>query len=385
MWTARGVILAALLSVTAVGAQAPPVGGILDRYARGDFDTASALASTLTAPGAIRSFENQARRWIEADRAGVGRRRLTVAIFALDAAQQLVSAEGWESARDLLAWSCTQLRLNTQPDPAERLWHLAAIATMQGAGDWLLVAGRMSATGRAPASGGNQTERELGQGHLSHAMARFPSEARFGLAAVVAADIRQWEVGNFGRDPNLRTGILAGEIDREYLDGLRATAIGKTQVERVVELQIVGEKYAALTKDPGVAGEAHLRAALVRFRLGERTAALTHLAEVHRATNDPYFLFLAHLFTGAIRERQGMESEAIAAYRAALGVVPRAQSATSLLVGRLASAGRQAEAATVAEAFFAGGPPPADPWLTYRFGDGRLMASLMTQLRGEVK
>jgi hypothetical protein len=45
------------------------------------------------------------------------------------------------------------------------------------------------------------------------------------LIAAVAADTRAWEIGGFGRDLNTRNGIIAGEIDREYLDRLK-TVVG---------------------------------------------------------------------------------------------------------------------------------------------------------------
>lgn len=408
--TARTRLSAALLALllvsarpaaTGASAQQLPIVSLIERYTHGQYATAKALADVPDRAAAVQAFSGQAERWIDADRSAASRRRLAAATFALDVAQQWMGEEPWPYARLLLAWSCEQLRLSPTPEPAERLWHLTAVATMQGAGDWLLLAGRFSATGRAASGGGSRAERESGQGHLSHAIARFPSEARFSMAAVIAQDIRQWEVGGFGRDLNGRSGLLAGEIDADYINHLKAgdvlaadgskwtgstpAGLAKSQFARIIELRALGDRYASLAANSELSAEAHLRAGLVQFRLAERDQALAHLSEVFRATRDPYFTHLAYLFIGGIRESQGQQDDAIAAYRQALVVVPRAQSATSVLVARLAAAGRQAEAAAVVNAFFTGGRPPADPWQSYRLGDSRLTPTLMAQLRAEIK
>ena len=81
-------------------------------------------------------------------------------------------------------------------------------------------------------------------------------------------------------------------------------------------------------------------------------------------------------------ERQGRDEDAVAAYRAALQVIPRAQTASTMLTARLIKMGRMADAAKVAEEFFSG-PPVVDPWRQYRLGDFRSWPSLMKQLRAE--
>ncbi len=361
-------------------AQAPSVLPLLDRYAQGNVAAVTPLAEWPDKRRVVGDIEDAARRWIGADRATSDRRRLVAATFALEIAQRWRSDADWPAARELLAWSCLELRRTPSPAPAERLWHLTAIATMQSVGDWLLLAGRLTAIGRAPGGGGSRTERELAQGHLAHATARFPTEARFALAEAMAADARHWEVGGFGGDPNLRGGLMAGEVDPSSAAQLEAR-----DVLRLPGLLAVAERYEALTPDVDLGAEAHLRAALVRFRLAERDAALTHLRAVLEATTDTSLRHLAHLLTGAIRERQGRDADAIAAYRAALDAVPRAQAATTLLAARLLSAGRHGEAAALADTFFDGGAPPADPWLAYRWGNAELPTALLARLRAEIK
>jgi predicted Zn-dependent protease len=94
---------------------------------------------------------------------------------------------------------------------------------------------------------------------------------------------------------------------------------------------------------------------------------------------------MAYLLTGVIRDRQGRPAEAITAYRAALDIVPRAQSATALLSARLFTAGQQAEAIAIVQQFFNGESAPPDPWRTYKLGDYRLYPLYIAQLRAELK
>jgi tetratricopeptide (TPR) repeat protein len=143
----------------------------------------------------------------------------------------------------------------------------------------------------------------------------------------------------------------------------------------------VARKYAALAAEPPVAAEAHIRAGLVLYRIADNETAIGHLLQVPKLTNDPFLVHLSHLIEGIVRERQGQDEAAIAAYRAALQVVPRAQTASTMLVARLMKIGRISEAAQVADGFFEGGPPGADPWRLYRLGDFRSWPALMTRLR----
>ncbi len=64
----------------------------------------------------------------------IPRRRLVAATFALETARAGLDHE-WANSVDLIDWGWTQLSKERQPLPAERLWHLAAIALFQGALD----------------------------------------------------------------------------------------------------------------------------------------------------------------------------------------------------------------------------------------------------------
>jgi tetratricopeptide (TPR) repeat protein len=153
----------------------------------------------------------------------------------------------------------------------------------------------------------------------------------------------------------------------------------------VPEVLSVAQRYATLAGEPPVAAEAHIRAALVSYRIANNDAAIDHLSQVQKLTEDPFLVYLSRLIEGIVRERQGQDEEAVTAYRAALRAVPGAQTATTMLIARLIKLGRVREAAQVAESFFEGGPPVVDPWRLYRLGDFRSWPSLMTRLRAEFR
>jgi hypothetical protein len=403
----RGRLLLALLisSVFAAGLRAgaqkggPPFSAtaLLESYMRGDATAAATFATQPDKGKAVKAFEDEGRRWTP----GPGKRHLIAAAFSLDVARRWVGTDDWRWARELLGWTCAQLAQTSPVDPSERLWHLGAIALIEGNDDWLFLTGRLPNAPRPAGTGRNTVDRELLQGHLTHAMARFPDEPRFRLASAVAADTRAWEIGGFGRDLNTRNGIIAGEIDREYLDRLKtgqilgddgskrslpgATHIAEVHLAKIGDLRQVGAKYSDLVRDQSVSAEAQLRAGLVAFRLADRAGALQHFAKALDDARDPYVAFLANLFSGVVNERDGKNDEAIEAYWAALNIVPRAQSATSLLIARLINTGQQKQASAVADGFFNGGELPSDPWRSYRLGDFRLFPVYLAQLRAALR
>ncbi len=405
------VLLAVVgLSLRPAAFQAPPAaakpseltaGMLLARYAGGDLSAAAVLANHPSKARVIPRFASEARVWIDPGRIGAQTRTLEASVFVLDVARHWVGRDEWRYARQLLAWACDQLRAHgSAPPPAERLWHLAAVALVQGADDWTLLAGSAE-SGRPVLSSRNSLQNEIGQGHLAHAQARFPNEPRFKLAWMVGGENSTWEVGGFGRDVNFRGGLSVGEIDAAYLQRLRTgdvlasdgtpsvmpnvARIAHVYLAKVEDVSQLRQRYEPLANDPALAAEVNVRLSLLAFRMADRDNALRHLTASQAVARDPGIIYLAHLFTGVIRERQGLPDEAIDAYRAALNVVPRAQSATTLLVTRLLIAGRQAEAALLADAFFASGDPPEDPWRLYRLGDFRLFPAYMTALRSAAR
>ena len=402
------ILLVILSGIAGLGAnttapQRPTaLAGWLNRYAEGDVEAARAFAMQRDRQQAVRAFPDQAQRWIEGDKAEIVNRRLTAATFVLDAVRHWAGSEDWQYARPLISWGCAALATAGPPTAAERIWHLAAVAVLESADDWPFLIGQLSRDPRAAKPVKDPLMNDLRQGHLAHALTRFPNEARFPLATAVAAENLTWAIGGFGRDANLRNGLFAGEIDPAYQGRLRdgnliaedgsarpipgVKFLAKSQLASIEKVRALRDQYQALTRQPSVAAEAHVRLALLAIRFAEPETALRHISQAQALASEPYLVFLSYLLAGAVRERQGQDDEAITAYRAALNVFPRAQSATSLLATRLFGLGRQSEAAALADDFFKfyPGDLAGDPWCTYRLGDFRLLSTYLAQLRAAI-
>jgi hypothetical protein len=362
-----------------------------DKYAGGDATAVREFARTANEKQ-VKTIEDQGARWINANPTAHARRRLAAAAFVLEVAREWQGSQNWFLGRRLISWACHEFRSTKEPpERGEQLWYLASVALIGGAEDWWFLIGR-SAFADAKKAGKAPVDDELFRGHLAHALARFPNDPRFALANAVSIESLSWEVGGLGRDPNQR-GIIAGQIAPEALGrtvldwdessaGGKAAKRGVTAGPGVTEVQRVAMRYASLASQPPVAAEANIRAGLVSYRIANNEQALGHLLQVPRLTEDPFLVHLSRLIEGVVRERQGRDDDAVAAYRAALQAVPRAQTASTMLAARLIKMGRLTEAAQVAEEFFSG-PTVVDPWRLYRLGDFRSWPSLMEQLRAE--
>jgi tetratricopeptide (TPR) repeat protein len=368
----------------------------LDRYVHGDFAAAGEFAATVT-DKQIRAIEDQAGRWIDANRATVAQRRLAAATFVLEVSHEWHDTANWPNAERLIAWACGELSETPgPPQPGERQWYQASIALLSGAQDWMFLLG--GSKGRRSGKAG--VDEEFAHGHLSHALARFPNEPVFAFASAVAVESMSWEVGAARADPN-RRGMIPGEIPKDPGTRANGTSVNgdgddqrpaapprprnHSNLPGAAEVRDLALRFVRLSSEPPIAAEANLRAGLLSYRLSDPDGALSYVAQTVTLTNDAYLVYLSKLLEGVIRERQDRLEEAATAYRAALDAVPRAQSATVMLTSTLMRLGRIAEASAVSESFLAPGPPVIDPWRQYRLGEFRSWPSLMTRLREQFR
>jgi tetratricopeptide (TPR) repeat protein len=253
-------------------------------------------------------------------------RRLAIATFALEVVMARRSSTFQDSGRLLLEWACALLRRDSTPMPAERLWHLAAIGVIEGAPDYTTL-----------------------ETHLAHAEKRFPKEPRFVLARAVQAEMQTW----YGR-------------------------VADSNDQLVSRMRI-----ASLT--PEVRDEALLRWGFFDLRRGSSRTALDHLNDIG-PMSDGYLDYLRHLFLGRALDKSKKPSEAIEAYRRAIIVEPRAQTAQLALASALAAGNSRQEAFDVLNHALSGPRDVlADPWFTYGAGDQRFWPALVTQLRQAVR
>lgn len=384
---------------------------LLDKYAEHRFDVVSSLTSADPDDADVFTLEieTKAQAWtLLKGPADAPARRLLAATFVLDVARvwaderaggtssssattivpsRLFGPPRWYYARRLIAWGCQLLRSAEPILPEARLWYLASTALFEGLQDRELLLGST----RQSSVAGDSLRAELATGHLAHARAQFPDEMRFRLAEAVAEENRTWNAGTAGFDPSVHSlGLVPGEMTERYLTALVAAAketpprLTALQDYSLVQgLQAVSRSLEALGNDPSIAAEVHLHYAFIALRFANFQPALAHARAAARSL-DRDVRFVAELIAGLASERLGEVADAIAAYRAALEITPRARSASLLLTSVLLRNGGRAGASEAADAYFAG-PEPPDPWKTYRTGDYRLFNGYLDELRRALK
>jgi len=342
------------LGVAQPRADAVSVKTLLDRYAAGDFSGISAaLDQTRDFNDILKQLKRDGPNWIAAGGPGDrARRELAAATFALEAArageltdwklvQNWMTLENiyWHAPPLLIEWGCTLLLKTPTPQPIERVWHLAVLAAVDRANDYEFLIG-------SPWEGRANPKDEIKQ--LNHAIARFPTERRFALAQGIAAEWRLF--------PTTRT--------------------------RAKEAQQIFEN---LKEDAQVGGEATVRLGFMQLRNRHFPEAVALFDAAEERSREPFVVYLARYFRGQALERQKNVEGAERAYRSALAVVPRAQSASFALSTLLAARGHRAEAASLVGAALSVKPLPMDPWRAYGEADARFWPELIEMLHAEIR
>lgn len=335
-------------------ASAPAITQQLDRYAAGEFARVAAeLDQTTDFNDLLKQLQRHGPDWMAAGGpADRPRRELAAATFALEAAragafkdwklvQSWMGLENvyWRASPLLIEWGCALLRTQATPRPIERVWHLATVAVAARANDYEFLIG-------SPWEGRANRKDEILQ--LEHAAARFPGEHRLALAQGIAAEWRLFPVQRSG-------------------------AVEATKI------------FESLLDDEIVGAEANVRLGFMALRNNNISAALPRFDEAETRTREPYVVYLARYFRGQAFEKQKKTAEAERAYRAALAVVPGAQSASFALSALLAANGHRAEAAALVDRALTIQPRPVDPWRAYGEADARFWPQLIEELHAEIR
>jgi tetratricopeptide (TPR) repeat protein len=325
---------------------------VLDRYLAGDFD--GAVRGT---PVLVRFDTDEAQKWIAAaGRAATARRRLAAATFALE-----YSGARPHQTRLLLPWAREVLADAGPPVATEAVWLRASVALCEALDLWTLLAGNVP--------GGN---------HIALARGRFPGDPYLQLADALASEVAASRADFTARAASASLAIDRIDADVQDVDPARAPARREALLRAAALLD-------GLKPIPEVRAEALLRLGFVRLRLGDRDAALAQFDQVHALTREPAHRYLAHLFSGWALASAGRPAEAITSYRAALAVVPHAQSASVLLTALLVQNEQLAEAELVGSEFLAREAVTDDPWLTYFLGGAPVYRTLVLRLREALK
>jgi tetratricopeptide (TPR) repeat protein len=366
------VVVFACLASGRTSPATPPITELLDRYVAGQFDAAMAQLSERSDFGdLLKQLKSDGPAWINAQGpAERPRRELAAATFALEAARvdewrewkwvqrqpsmddfkdaphagsyQPLDALTWKPAPLFIEWGCALLRQHETPLPIERWWQLAALAVAQRGEDSQFLIGDLNIGLGAVADETGNPKAEIT--HLDHVAARFPNEARFGLAQGIA---REWH-----RDSLARANALVA--------------------------------FEAVRNDLDVGAEAAMRVGAMALRAGHPGDALPILNDADRQSRDRYVVYLARFFKGQAYEQLRRPVEAEITYRGAAATVPNAQSAAMALAALLFARDQRLEAQRLAEGAIASDPPAADPWREYAHADDRFWPRLIARLRAEI-
>jgi len=320
-------------------------GDALDRYVSGDYDGA---IGALVYLGGFSTVD--ADEWISrGGTADATRRRFIAASLALEV---IAAKEAWPVA--LYEWACDTMRNANPPSPNEALWMRASVALAEGDAMWSVLGD---------------------DGHLGHALGRFPDDPHLKLARAFVAEASALQ-------PKVTTGTVTTDQTPVALDRIAARLpdpAAPADAAKTATLERVAAGYRALVDDPVVGAEARLRLGDTELRLGRIDAAVADFRDA-RGSADPFVSYLARLFLGWAAARAGDTTAAIDEYRSALDLAPHARSATTLLASLYLLNGRAADAESAAHDFLSAGAPPDDPWRQYPRGDFRSYLSLLDQL-----
>jgi len=306
---------------------------LLDAYDAGRFDTVEKMVAAIADLAKFSvGLQQASNAWVAAAKPeGTQRRRLIVAAVALEAAG--VHIQQWPVGRDLLKWAAFFTKRGP-PTEAEHVWNLAAVALIQGAQDSTPL--------------------------INEAILRFPAEDRFHLAEAIARELHSWRLVHYVQP----TG-------RRAFGNRSPTAI----------LRDVVKAFEPLLARASIRAEVHLRLGQTHLRLNQPKVALEHLLKVEPLAKDPFLRYLANYCSGKAREAIGDAAGAEAAYRRALEIFPRAQSASFAYAALAFDRDAREEAHAVVDAALSGDAPASDPWRVYQAADFRFWTAFVELVR----
>lgn len=351
--------LCATATPSAGGLQEPSTAGVLDRYAAGRVQEAVMAVATIPNLTLFTArYPSEALAWIGAGEDAVRRRR-AAATFVLELTRSRLDSD-WRLLRDLIEWTCADLRAAGPVDDFERAWHDAALALAGRARDriWLL--------GEVPYLPG-QKPRRLPVGanspaHLLHAAERLPESSSIRLEWIMA-----W---TWGRDREPTRNVEAGRIP--VVLGRR-----ERQLDAVAALK-------PLTDDPVIGAEASLRMASLQFLLNDHPGALATASGIAATAAPPAVRYVAHVIAGRALDETQERDRAREAYERALTAVPGAESASLALAALRLTTGDGAETSALIDRALVRTRDGDDPWRLFLYGSFRDWPARLRALRTEV-
>ena len=219
------------------------------------------------------------------------------------------------------------IRHPIEPDLFERYWYFALLTMLEG-----------------------NLRPTQAEWYVNLALERFPDEPRFVLSRAIIEE--------------------------------QKTAAAETGTVTAAMIEDVKQKYAAAVALPTTAVEARIRLAFFLQQAKQHKEALTHLAAAAAQTiEEPALRYLHQLALGHVLWSLNRQEESLAAYRAALAIIPTAQSARVALMNALVLQGDRGAAEALAVQVHTENTQNHDPWWSYWQGQYRLHPFAMAKLR----
>jgi VWFA-related protein len=301
------------------------IGELADAYTRGSYQlVVDGIRESGDPRRLLRAFAGAGNPW-----PSTPKREAAFAVELADAALASEDTDTRREAYDLLSRFVRYVRHPLEADTFERYWHFAVLTLLEG-------------TVRPGAA----------RAFVDAALARFPDEPRFILSRAIVSEQHYAAVGQLSKEE----------------------AAGRPGAEDV------RRNYEAAVSRPETATEARIRLGGFLQRVGRHEDALAQLTPIDQTkTADPHLRYLRLLFCGNAQAALGRTDEAVAAYRAALDLVP-AQSARVALMNALLLRGERAAAEALAQEVQLT-DDTLDPWWVYWHGQYRLHGQAMARLR----
>ena len=350
--------LSATVAPSAGRLQEPSTADVLDRYAAGRVQEAVMAVATIPNLTLFTArYPSEALAWVGTGDDAVRRRR-AAATFVLELTRSRLDSD-WRLLRDIMEWTCADLRAAGPADDFERAWHDAALALAGRARDriWLL--------GDVPYLPGQKPPRRRegseSPAHLLHVAERLPESPSIRLEWIMA-----W---TWGRDREPTRNVEAGRIP--VILGRR-----ERQLDAVAALK-------PLTDDPVVGAEASLRVAYLQFLLNDHPGALARASGVAAKSAPPAARYVAHVIAGRALEAMQQREPARGAYERALTVVPAAESASLALAALRLTSDDGADTSALIDRALVRTRDGDDPWRLFLYGSFRYWPDRLRALRTE--
>lgn len=372
------LLLGLLLIGNAPQAQAPGLATRLQTYeASGQTGFPSALSAAEWKTLSDELFSGGST-WLSASPSQRSHRLGILGTFVLDVSRGSLD-RNWPSAKSAIEWVCRQYSGEKNVTETERLWHLAAISLAEGAGDFHFLTWTPPPNTRVSRNAyyDHLTHAELRIGNvpwlaltraIAHERETYPDHPRQHALGTEAEMKKAYETLQYIKNFGLQMGSIAVEtimMGREY--------------ERRLKMRAAAKEFLDLRRHPDVAIDATLRAGVLLSRLKQDQEAIVLLGTASQSGGN-FVKYVAHFHAAKLAERVGRADDAVAHYRAAMAIIPEAQSAPFGLAALQAQRGRVGEARLVVEESIKR-PTDEDPAKEYGTGTLHRWPERITALR----